>query len=59
MTDEKLTGDALIDAWEKATYNLCLWNKIVLGVFIQHTDISMKMDTTLIEMDYEIILAMV
>ena len=24
MTDEKLTGDALIDAWEKATHNLCV-----------------------------------
>ena len=24
MTDEKLTGDALIDAWEKATHNVCV-----------------------------------
>ena len=24
MTNEKLTGDALIDAWEKATHNLCV-----------------------------------
>ena len=24
MTNEKLTGDALIDAWEKATHNVCV-----------------------------------